>query len=76
MLILSALCLACSSHSVVITMLIISHFFAVFLANIESSHPNTTEMLERGAFSAARSFIPGKRSAVDKTIKETFVKHA
>ena len=54
----------------------LTFFFSVFLANIESCHPDTTEMLERGAFSAARSFIPGKRSAVDKTIKETFVKHA
>ena len=51
-------------------------FFAVFLANIESSHPGATEMLEQGAFSVARSFIPGNRSAVDKTIEETFMKHA
>ena len=51
-------------------------FFAVFLANIECSHPGATEMLERGAFSVARSFIPGNRSAVDKTIEETFMKHA
>ena len=40
-------------------------FFAVFLANIECSHPGATEMLERGAFSVARSFTPGNRSAVD-----------
>ena len=33
-------------------------------------------MLQRGAFSVARSFIPGNRSAVDKTIEETFMKHA
>ena len=47
--------------------------FEVFLANIECSHPGATEMLKRvaGAFSAARSFIPGNRSAVDKTIEET-----
>ena len=51
-------------------------FFAVFLANIKCSHPGATEMLERGAFSAATSFIPGNRSAVDKTIEETFMKHA
>ena len=51
-------------------------FFAVFLANIECSHPGATEMLEHGAFSVARSFTPGNRSAVDKTIEETFMKHA
>ena len=33
-------------------------------------------MLERGAFSVVRSFIPGNRSAVDKTTEETFMKHA
>ena len=33
-------------------------------------------MLERGAFSVARSFIPGNNSAIDKTIEETFMKHA
>ena len=29
-------------------------FFAVFLANIEVSHPGATDLLKRGAFSAAR----------------------
>ena len=33
-------------------------------------------MLKRGAFSVARSFIPGNTSAIDKTIDETFMKHA
>ena len=42
-------------------------FFAVFLANIECCHPGATEMLEGGAFSVARSFTPGNRSAIDKT---------
>ena len=51
-------------------------FFAVLLANIECSHPGATEMLEQGAFSVARSFIPGNRSVADKTIEETFMKHA
>ena len=55
---------------------VISHFLKVFLANIESSHPGLTEILERGAISVARSFSPGNRSAVDKTIEETFMKHA
>ena len=52
---------------------VISHFF---LANIECSHSGATEMLEQVAFSVARSFILVNRSAVDKTIEETFTKHA
>ena len=55
---------------------IISHFFSVFLANIECSHPGATEMLEWGALSVATSFTPGNRSAVDKTTEETFMKNA
>ena len=51
-------------------------FFAVFLANIEVSHPGATDLLKRGAFSVARSFVSGNRCAVDKTIEETFMKHA
>ena len=51
-------------------------FFSVFLANVEETHPGSTVLLERGAISVARSFIPGNRSAVDKTIEETFMKHA
>ena len=34
-------------------------FFATFMANIEESHPGATELLERGAISVARSFLPG-----------------
>lgn len=34
-------------------------FFGLFIANIEVSHPGATELLKRGAFSVARSFIPG-----------------
>ena len=33
-------------------------------------------MLERGAFGAARSFIPGNKSVIDKTIEEALMKHA
>ncbi len=44
---------------------------SVFLANIEESHPGATDLLERGAISVARSFIPGNRCAVDKTMEET-----
>ena len=51
-------------------------FFSVFLANIEESHPGATELLKGGAISVARSMIPGNRCAVDKTIEETFMKHA
>ena len=51
-------------------------FFSVMLANIEHSHPGARELLEHGAISVARSFIPGNRSAVDKTIEETIMKHA
>ena len=51
-------------------------FFSIFIANVEETHPRSTALLERGAISAARSFIPGNRSAVDKTIEETFMKHA
>lgn len=51
-------------------------FFSMFIANIEQSHPGSTDLLTRGAMSVARSFVPGSRSAVDKTIEETFMKHS
>ena len=51
-------------------------YFSVFLMNIENSHPGAQEILERGAISVARSFIPGNRVDVDKTIEETFNRHA
>lgn len=51
-------------------------YFSVFLANIEQTHPGATDLLKQGAISVARSFIPGNRCAVDKTIEETFMKHA
>jgi len=51
-------------------------YFSTFLANIEVSHPGATELLKRGAISVARSFIPGNRCAVDKTMEETFMRHA
>ncbi len=51
-------------------------FFSVFLANVEETHPGATQLLKGGAFSVARSLIPGNRCAVDKTIEETFMKHA
>ena len=51
-------------------------YFSVFLANVDKTHPGARELLERGAFSVARSFIPGNRCPVDKTIEETFMKHS
>ena len=51
-------------------------FFSVFLANIEETHPGATELLKLGAISVARSYIPGNQCPVDKTIEETFMKHA
>ena len=51
-------------------------FFSVFLANVEESHPGATRLLQNGAFSVARSLIPGNRCPVDKTIEETFMKYA
>ena len=51
-------------------------FFAVFLANIEQTHPGARILLVKGAFSVARSFIPGNRCPIDKTIEETFIKHS
>ena len=51
-------------------------FFSVFLANIEESHPGVTLLMKGGAISVARSLVPGSRCAVDKTIEETFMKHA
>ena len=51
-------------------------FFSVFLANIEVSHPGATKLLKLGALSVARSFCPGNRASVDKTMEETFMRHS
>ena len=51
-------------------------YFSVFLANIDSTHPGAASLIKRGAISVARSFIPGNRCAVDKTMEETFMRHA
>lgn len=45
-----------------------------YLTNIELSHPGASNLLESGAISVARSLIPGARSAVDKTMEETFMR--
>ena len=51
-------------------------YFSMFMLNLETTHPGATELIKGGAFSAAWSFIPGNRTAVDKTIEETIVKYA
>jgi len=51
-------------------------FFAVFIANIATSHPGATELFKRGAISVASSFISGNHCAVDKTMEETCIKHS
>lgn len=51
-------------------------YFAMFMINVEVSHPGASELLRRGAISVARSFVPGSRCAVDKTIEETVMKHS
>ena len=51
-------------------------FFSIYIANIENTHPGATELLKRGAISVVRSKIPGTRCDVDKTMVETFMKHA
>ena len=48
----------------------------VFLTNIDKSHPGAKELLKKGGIAVARSLIPGALSAVDKTMEETFMKHA
>ena len=50
--------------------------FSVFIANIDQTHPGALELLKLGAFSVARSMVPGCRTDVDKTMEETFMKHS
>ena len=50
-------------------------YFSVCVANLDETHPGATELLQRGAISVARSFIPGNRYTVDKTTEETFMNH-
>ena len=46
------------------------------MLNVDKNHPGVEELLKRGDFSVARSFILGNICAVDKTIEETFMRHA
>ena len=50
--------------------------FSVMMANIDESHPESIEILKKGAFSVVRSNVPGCRTDVDKTMEETFMKHS
>ena len=51
-------------------------YMDLFLANIDHSHPGACDLLKQGAISVARSFVPGNRCDMDKTMEETFMKHA
>ena len=51
-------------------------YFGAILANIDVSHPGAVDLLRRGAISVARSFVSRNRCDVDKTMEETFMKHA
>ena len=50
--------------------------FPVMMVNIDESHQGSLEILKKGAFSVARSSIPGCRTDVDKTMEETFMKQS
>ena len=51
-------------------------FFSVFLTNIEETHPDAIDLLKMDAISVAQSFVPGSQCPVDKTIEESFMRHA
>ena len=51
-------------------------YYSLFLSNLESTHPGAISGIKLGAFSVARSYVPGNRCAVDKTMEETFMKVA
>ena len=36
-------------------------FFSIYMSNIDQYYPEAEELLKRGAFNVARSFIPGKK---------------
>ena len=44
--------------------------------NIDKTHPGAKDLLKKGGIAVARSLIPGSLSAVDKTMKESFMKFA
>ncbi|KAL2091604.1 hypothetical protein ACEWY4_013867 [Coilia grayii] len=51
-------------------------YFSAFFANIDYSHAGASDLIRLGTFSVARSFISGNRCATDKTMEETFMRHA
>ena len=51
-------------------------YFSIAVANLDYSHPGSIDLIKAGCISVARSMIPGSRCAVDKTMEETFMKHA
>ena len=51
-------------------------YFDVSITNLDISYPGAIDLIMLGVFSVARSFIPGSRCAVDRTMEETFMKHA
>ena len=51
-------------------------YFSLFLVNIEKTHLGATELLKLCAISVARTFILANRCAVNRTIEETFMRHA
>ena len=51
-------------------------YFSVHVVNLDYTHPGAVDEMKLGVISVARSFIPGKRCAVDKTLEETFMRHA
>lgn len=51
-------------------------FFSLFLTNIEETHSGASKLLKFGAIRVDRSFVSGKLCAVNKTIEETFMRHA
>ena len=46
------------------------------MTNIDKTHPGAKDLLSKGAIAVARFMIPGALSAVDKTMKETFMRFA
>ena len=48
----------------------------MFLTNLELTHPEATDLVDKEVLCAARSLIPGSFSDVDRTMEENFIKFA
>ena len=46
------------------------------MLNVDENHEGAEELLKSKAFSVTKPFIPGNIFTTDKTIEETFMKHA